>query len=155
MRLIRIFNRVRFASWNLRRKNPNADGRQFWQFIKNELQKYPIVADYGWKKLDEGICERLMAMEETCEVNHFLRQHANIPLNDPPSLTKIIQIALNSGQLMGSIIGHDYGNSEYLKDRLYDIRTYVFEDDIRDMSREIPFALEKVLDEYLKKYCIF
>jgi hypothetical protein len=150
MKLTRIFNLVRFAAWNLRRKDPNADGRQFWQFIKTELNKYPITASHGWVTQD---AVELMAVEETTEINHFLRQHANIPLNDPPTLTKIIQIALNAGQLMGATIGKDYGNAWYLKAKLYDITTYVHIDDIIDMSRAIPWEVEKTLIEYLREYC--
>lgn len=154
MRLARIFSLVRFAAWNLRRKDPNADGKQFWQFIKNELNKYPITASHGWIAQDANLSGKLMAIEETSEINHFLRQHANIPLNDPPTLTKIIQIALNAGQFMGSTIGKDYGNAEYLKTKLYDIKTYVYIDDIIDMSTAIPWDLEKVLREYLSEYCV-
>ena len=153
-RLYRIFNLVRFSAWNLRRKNPKADGRQFWQFIKNELNKYPLTASRGWLAQDAVMTAELMAIEETCEINHFLRQHANIPCNEPPSLTKIIQIALNAGQFMGSTIGKDYGNAGYLKDKLYDIRTYVYEDDIMEMSRAIPWELERALKEYLGGYCV-
>lgn len=149
MRLVRIFNLVRMAAWNLRRKNPQADGRQFWQLIKAELEKYPLVASRGWLPQDPGLTAELMAIEETCEVNHFLRQHANIPCNYPPSLTKIIQIALNAGQLMGSTIGKDYGNAGYLKAKLYSIRTYICEDDIMEMSMAIPWDLEKTLNVYL------
>lgn len=154
MRLVRIFNLLRFAAWNLRRKNPKADGRQFWQFIKNELNKYPLTASRGWLAQDPVMTVEIMAIEETCEINHFLRQHANIPCNESPSLTKIIQIALNAGQFMGSTIGKDIGNAGYLKAKLYDIRTYVYEDDIMEMSRSIPWELERALKEYLGGYCV-
>jgi hypothetical protein len=156
MRLVRIFNLVRFAAWNLRRKNPLADGRQFWQPIKELLGKHPIVAYRGWmpQGMDPALTAKLMAIEETSEINHFLRQHANIPCNDPPTLAKIVQIALNAGQLMGSTIGRDFGNAGYLGAKLYDIRTYVCFEDIREMSRDIPWEVEIALKKYLEEYCV-
>ena len=36
------------------------------------------------------------------EINHFLIQTVRIPLNEEPSIRKIIQIALNIGQYTGS-----------------------------------------------------
>jgi hypothetical protein len=151
----RLFNRVRFAAWNIRRKDPTADVEQFWQFIKTQCDKYPMVADWGWKELDHVLCDQLMSIVEVCEVDHFLRQHANIPINYPPSLTNIFQIALNSGLLMGTIIGQDHGNTAYLQNKLYDINTYVHIFDIRLMTAKVPLELEKSIEDYLGAFTTF
>lgn len=128
------------AAWDLRRKNPKADGRLFWQAFKNALNKYPIIATRGWLLQDHA----LLAIEETNEVNHFLRQHANIPYNDPPTLAKIMQLALNIGQLLGSTTLP----ASYFKAKLYDIRTYLHEQDIIDLSNAIPEELELELRKF-------
>ena len=154
MRLVRIFNRVKQTSRNLRINNPNADGRQFWQFIKTTLGDYPICASKGWISQEKNLTENLMAIEETCEVNHFIRQHANIPCKEPPTLTKIIQIALNAGQLSGTIRVNEQHQimDRYHEAKLDDIRTYICEEDIVELSAVIPDELEMILVEYLCKY---
>jgi cell fate (sporulation/competence/biofilm development) regulator YmcA (YheA/YmcA/DUF963 family) len=155
-KLEKIFNNVKEVS-QLLRKVPNFDGQKFWQPIKKELNEHDITFN-KWKELSE-FHKNLINIEEydkynkMIEIKHFIRQHANIPINDRPNLTKIIQIALNSGQFLGSATEHDI--NKYNKNKLGKITTYMHKKDIKKVSEEIPdqviVNIKKYLDEQLKQ----
>lgn len=106
-----------------------------------------------WKELSE-FYKNLINIEDydknnkIIETNHFIRQHANIPCNDKPCLTKIIQIALNSGQFLGSATINDI--NKYKNNKLK-ISTYMYKKDIKTISKDIPeqiiINIKKYLDE--------
>ena len=79
-----LFLRVLNDSKKLRKKNPNMDGRAFWQFIKNELNVLDISFE-KWKPLTHPH-KSLLSIKEVdengnmIETNHFLRQnHKQFP----------------------------------------------------------------------------
>jgi hypothetical protein len=155
-KLKRIFKYVKKTS-RLLRKIPNFDGQKFWQPIKAELNNLDIKFN-EWKELSEFHKNLINITEydknnKIIEINHFIRQHANIPCNDMPNLTKIIQIALNSGQFLGSATINDI--NKYKKKNLGKITTYMHKKDIKKISNDIPeqviINIEKYLDEQLKQ----
>ena len=69
--------------------------------------------------------------------NHFIIQTVRIPLNEEPSLRKIIQIALNIGQYTGS------GKK---KEKWMNIENYLTKDDICKISSKLN---KKMVDEIM------
>ena len=155
-KLKRIYKYVKKTS-RLLRKIPNFDGQQFWQPIKTELNNLDIKFN-KWKELSNFHKNLINIVEydknnKIIEINHFIRQHANIPCNDTPSLTKIIQIALNSGQFLGSATINDI--NKYKNNKLGKISTYMHKKDIKKISDDIPeqviVNIKNYLDEQLKQ----
>lgn len=151
--LERIFLRVLNDSKKLRKKNPNMDGRAFWQFIKNELNTLDISFE-KWKPLTHPH-KSLLSIKEVdengnmLETNHFLRQHANIPINDPPTVTKIIQIALNIGQFLGATTKKQRLSMKY-NPKYRKLITYIYKKDI--MRIYIPEETILHINQYLDSY---
>lgn len=151
--LEQLFLYVLKTSKKLRKKDPNMDGRAFWQFIKNELNALNISFK-KWKPLTMEHTS-LLSIEELdtsgnmIETNHFLRQHANIPINDPPTLTKIIQIALNIGQFLGSTTPKQRMNMQY-KPKYQELLTYMYKKDI--LQIHIPEDTILRIYQYLNSY---
>jgi hypothetical protein len=145
----------------LLRKVPDFNGQLFWQPIKTELNKLDIKFN-NWIELSI-FHKNLINIEEydkynkIIEINHFIRQHANIPMNDKPNLTKIIQIALNSGQFLGSAVEDDIKKYKYNENKLGDITTYMQVEDMQNVSDKIPDEavnnIKKYLDEQLNYNC--
>jgi hypothetical protein len=152
-----LFNYVKEVS-KLLRKVPNFDGREFWQPIKNILNDLDIKID-NWKELSQ-YHKNLINIEQydknnkMIEINHFIRQHANIPCNDNPTLTKIVQVALNSGQFLGSATEEEINKYNYNNNKLGEIETYMHKKDIKKISDQISDKtlkdIKKYLDEKLK-----
>jgi hypothetical protein len=148
-----LFNRVKNTVKKIRKKNPNLDGRKFWQFIKEKLNENDIKFN-KWKKLTI-YHKNLININEydnnknIIELNHFIRQHANIPLNDSSNLTKIIQLALNSGQFLGLANTKIIKEYKYKEKNLGLINTYMKQSDIESISKKISNNLIKEIDEYL------
>ncbi len=65
------------------------------------------------------------------ENNHFIIQQVRIPLNEKPTIRKIIQIALNIGQYRGS-------GGKMIFDN---IGQFISKKDIVELSRHIPVDL--------------
>ena len=110
MSLQKMFDLVLHSSQRLRMEDVNADGLAFWKPIKSILSNYDITAS-TWKKIKNKYDHVLDAPEyyingrgeqNIIEVNHFVIQTIRIPKTEDPSLRKIIQIALNIGQYVGS-----------------------------------------------------
>ena len=146
----------------LLRKVPDFNGQLFWQPIKTELNKLDIKFN-NWIELSI-FHKNLINIEEydkynkIIEINHFIRQHANIPMNDKPNLTKIIQIALNSGQFLGSATEDDMKKYKYNENKLGNITTYMQQEDMQNVSDEIPeqvvVNIKKYLEEQLINYSL-
>ena len=90
----------------------------------NPLKKLFIeqnIRASSWKQIDTSIVKKLMDIPELdglgniILINHFLRQQVRIPTQEEPSLRRIMQVALNSGQFLAS---HDVVND--LKNFNYD-----------------------------------
>lgn len=88
------------------------DGRAIWQPMKNSLSDQPTVVSWSGKvnSAERNILMRdVLQLSETNEdgstneLNHFLMQCVRIPVNDTPSDRKIMQLALNIGQLQAEL----------------------------------------------------
>lgn len=74
------------------------DGRMYWHTIKNDLSI--IENNLSWKANDEFAIKVLSTLDEKdSELNHFMLQCVRIPRNDICCERKIMQIALNIGQM--------------------------------------------------------
>ena len=70
------------------------------------------------------------------ENNHFIIQQVRIPLNEKPTIRKIIQIALNIGQNRGSgakMIFNKIGQFIYWKD-IVELSNHIPDDLVRKIS---------------------
>ncbi|MEL6988531.1 MAG: hypothetical protein AAGK97_11965, partial [Bacteroidota bacterium] len=100
-----LFTLVQRESKKFKTDLPQGNGREFWQPLKQIFTGSSICAS-SWKKLDRNLVDKLIKLEEkdnlgnTIEINHFLRQLVRIPTEELPSLRKIMQLALNSGQYL-------------------------------------------------------
>ena len=150
-----LFERVQNVSKKLRKKNPKLDGRLFWQPIKDILNEVNIPFT-SWKHITKTHQALLLLDEKDSkdaiiEKLHFLRQHANIPYNDPPTFTKIIQIALNIGQWLGVTTSKERIQMKY-QTSYKELQTYVRKKDIITLSKKIPKETIQKIDTYLSKY---
>lgn len=122
MNIENLFSKLRLKSKELNEKNKNFNGLKFWRSLKDEFASSGFKSK-SWKKISDKTVKNVMKMPEyyidgygkqkIIEVNHFLIQTVRIPLQDKPSLRKIMQIALNVGQFQGK-----RGKSEYMKNRI-------------------------------------
>ena len=107
-----LFANVLEKSYKLRKKNPNAfDGQGFWQPIKKLLEPLDSYSAKKWRIISTTKTRKIMLLPEYSingyetklinEKNHFIIQQIRIPLNEKPTIKKIIQIALNIGQYKG------------------------------------------------------
>ena len=116
---------IAYLRTNTIRAGLNWDGRAAWQPMKaiqsedTTGQSWNLCAFYGTR--DQFSSDILTKLEEedkdgnTNELNHFMLQCARIPIYDKPSPRKIMQIALNIGQLQSEVelIGIQNLNSDF------------------------------------------
>ena len=146
MRLIQLFEIVEGKSHQLRKTNPKADGKKFWEPIKQELSKFDIEAT-EWKNIEKEYHKTLLRAEfyidgygnkNIIEINHFIIQTIRIPLNEKPTIRKIIQIALNIGQ---------YTGSGFPKEPWMNLENYLTKENIKKIDNQIP---TKLLNEIIE-----
>jgi hypothetical protein len=78
------------------------------------------------------------------EKNHFIIQQVRIPLNEIPTIKKIIQIALNIGQYKG------INNNNFVYNlKLYQLTQFIHEPDIIELSKYISDDVIEQTNEYL------
>jgi hypothetical protein len=158
--LEQLFNNVFNKSYMLRklytiqkRRNnsiPKFDGAGFWQPIKAVFADNENKASSWLHTLQKEKEEQIMSMEEKHangtmnEKNHFLIQQVRIPLNEKPSIGKILQIALNMGQYKGIVEGEGTNhNPRYLFHSIYD---FIDVKDVNELSEKINQSdIDKVL----------
>ena len=76
------------------------------------------------------------------ELHHFMIQAVRIPIQEQPSLLKIIQIALNLGQYEGLVQGKKDINIISL-----DLNDYIDADDIKEINKKIT---EEIMTDIIK-----
>ena len=145
-----IFNCVLDKAYKLRKANPTKfDGLGFWQPIKKLLEPLDEYSAKKWKKISKNLAKSIMLLPEytingyeekiIIENNHFIIQQVRIPLNEKPTIRKIIQIALNIGQYRG-------GGGKIIFDN---IGQFIYRKDIVELSKHIPNDLIGKISGYL------
>ena len=150
MSLESLFNLVEKKSDQLRKKKAKADGQKFWQPIKKILEEYDQINGNQWKPIKKSY-QKIMLLPEfyidgygdknIIEKNHFIIQTIRIPLQEKPSLRKIIQIALNIGQYTG------LGGK---KEKWMHLTNYLTKKNIDLINSKIPKSLYYEIDKLLK-----
>jgi hypothetical protein len=150
-----LFANVLEKSHKLRKKNPhNFDGQGFWQPIKKILEPLDSYNAKKWRKISKTKTRKIMLLPEyningyetklIDEKNHFIIQQVRIPLNEKPTIKKIIQIALNIGQYKG------INNNNYIYNiKFNDLTQFIYKKDIIELSKHISDALLKKVNDYL------
>lgn len=150
-----IFNKVLRKSYLLRYKNPNNfDGKGFWQPIKKILEKFDKYQATKWKKISKSKTHKIMLLPEytingydeknIIENNHFIIQQVRIPLNEKPTIKKVIQIALNIGQYKGTNKG------KFIYDiKFNNIDQFLYKKDVLDLSKHLKKNIINKINKYL------
>ena len=150
-----LFDSVLEKSYQLRKKNPTKfDGQGFWQPIKKMLEPLDEYHAKKWKKISKNKTRKIMLLPEYTingyetkiinENNHFIIQQVRIPLNEKPTIKKIIQIALNIGQYRGT------NKSKFIYNiKFNNITQFIYKTDIIELSKHISDELLKKINEYL------
>ena len=153
-----LFTLVQQETKYFKTKHPQGDGRAFWQPLKQLFTETKLYAN-NWKQLDPNLVAKLMQLEEkdelgnTIEINHFLRQQVRIPAEEEPTLRRIMQLALNSGQylaLKDSSLSI-FPDFDYSDSGLALLQTYLFERDIVRISSQIGDRLTEDVKAYLQQ----
>jgi hypothetical protein len=143
-----LFNRVLNKSYELRKKNKETfNGKGFWLPIKQMLDELDIF-EASWKKINPKIIDIIMLKTEykidghrnkkIIEESHFIIQQIRIPLEEKPTIKKIIQIALNIGQYKG------------IKETQYfNLFNYFSQEDISMLSSKISDKIMSDINNYL------
>ena len=146
-----LFTLVQQETKKFKSDRLQGNGREFWQPLKQIFTGSSISASC-WKNLDRDLVDKLIKLEEQdnldniIEINHFLRQLVRIPTEESPSLRRIMQLALNSGQYLAlcdrsTVIS----NFNFSSSGLDCLQTYLFEKDIQNISLQISDrAIEEV-----------
>ena len=152
-----LFDAVRKKSEKINQNNPDVDGLKFWTPLKLILDVKDLEAK-SWKRITKTIQNDVLSIVEyhvngkgeefLVENAHFIIQTVRIPLNNKPSLRKIIQVALNIGQCQGK------GTPEYKKHlrgrtKLSD---YINDQDICRLSKLIPKKTVSDILNYLQLF---
>ena len=150
-----LFNNVRDQSCKLRKSNPKKfDGQGFWQPIKKMLEPLDKYKAKKWKPIPKSITKKIMLLPEYTidgyetkvinENNHFIIQQVRIPLNEEPTIRKIIQIALNIGQYRGT------NNDVFIYGvKFSDLSEFISKPDIIRLSKYIDDDIVDKINEYL------
>lgn len=118
-----LFNFILEKSKEARLNNNNFNGLRFWKGIKKPLEIYDsFKMEWNENAFDD---DKLLINEhddegKLIELYHFMRQQARIPMEDDCTLRKLMQLALNIGQFIGSNNNNCelvIGNCHYLSDK--------------------------------------
>ena len=116
MDLEQLFKGFSQQTEEARRSDPKFDGRAYWRKYKKVFEDEQITA--SWIVPDESRRLSIKDLQEhnpdgsTNEKNHFIMQTVNIPLNEPATFCKIMQVALNIGQYNAMVEEHDRLSAE-------------------------------------------
>jgi hypothetical protein len=150
-----LFDSVLEKSYKLRQSNPlNFDGQGFWQPIKKILEPLDKYNAKKWKQISKTKTRKIMLLPEYTingyetklinENNHFIIQQVRIPLNEKPTIKKIIQIALNIGQYKGTNKNNFIYNIKF-----NNITQFIYKKDIIELSKYISDETLEKVNEYL------
>jgi len=150
-----LFDSVLEKSYKLRNSNPlKFDGQGFWQPIKKILEPLDKYNAKKWKPISKTKTRKIMLLPEYFingyetkqinENNHFIIQQVRIPLNDKPTIKKIIQIALNIGQYKGT-----NKNKFIYNIKFNNITQFIYKTDIIELSKHISDETLEKINEYL------
>jgi hypothetical protein len=150
-----LFDSVLEKSYKLRQSNPlNFDGQGFWQPIKKILEPLDKYNAKKWKQISKTKTRKIMLLPEYTingyetklinENNHFIIQQVRIPLNEKPTIKKIIQIALNIGQYKGTNKNNFIYNLKF-----NNITQFIYKKDIIELSKYISDETLEKVNEYL------
>ena len=172
-KLQELFTTVLNGAIKFRRQPQTVGGQEFWRPIKDILEKYDGTI-VPWKQLPSRIVEKHMKLpeytidgygnKEINEINHFLIQLVRLPMKEKASVRKIIQVALNAGQFLGSsyddhenfmsyvvaTFSSEHSSSEIVHEtlRLDSLMSYIGQNDIAVLDQII--ADDDI--EQIKKY---
>ena len=150
-----IFEKVFEKSYKLRKMSPaHFDGQGFWQPVKKILEPLDRFQAKKWKKISKTKTRKIMLMTEYTingyeqkkidEPNHFIIQQARIPLNEKPTIKKIIQIALNIGQYKGV-----QPEQQKQKQPAVGLLHFIYKNDARELSKHISAEIYEKIMTYL------
>lgn len=148
-----LFNLILNTVKQLRINNPNYDGLKFWHLFKSILNNSKFISK--WKSnIPQSYIKNIMSLPEytingynqtnIIENNHFIIQTVRIPMQEEPSLRKIIQIGLNIGQYLGSSDNKKLLKYTQLSDYIYKsdckkkLSTILSENDINKLKLSLP-----------------
>jgi len=107
-----IYNCVVKHATELRLNNTRANGLVYWKLLKELLAPISHISAEAFLSIDKETYQRFMALPEKTidgygnitmlELNHFVIQLVRIPHNEEPSIIKILQLAYNYGQYVGT-----------------------------------------------------
>lgn len=129
---------IRQAAYRLRKRDPNADGLAFWQTIRQLLEPYddekatwnPALKTEQYASFKETALKKLPERDEAgklIENHHFLLQTVRLP-DQELNLRKLMQVALNVGQLLGTLQGVSVSLLvKFIKLDMFRLDTYVDE----------------------------
>ena len=122
--------------------------------IKKMLEPLDRYNAEKWKKISKTKTRKIMLLPEytingydektTNRVHHFIIQQVRIPINEKPTIKKIIQVALNIGQYKGTNDGNFIYNIKF-----NDISQFIYKTDIIELSKHISDEMMEKINEYL------
>lgn len=117
MDLEQLFKGFSQQTEEARRLDPKFNGRAYWRQYKEVFEEHGQITA-SWIVPDESRRLSIKDLQEhnpdgsMNEKNHFIMQTVNIPLNEPATFCKIMQVALNIGQYNAMVEEHDRLSAE-------------------------------------------
>ena len=107
-----IYNCIVTHATKLRLNNTKANGLYYWIQLKSLFASIAYISANAFIPIEKDIYQRFMSLPEKTidgygnismiELHHFVIQLVRIPHNEKPSIIKILQLAFNYGQYLGS-----------------------------------------------------
>ena len=107
-----IYNCVLKHATELRLNNTRANGLLYWTRLKSLFASISYIRVNAFIPIDKDTYHRFMSLPEKTidgygkitmlELNHFVIQLVRIPHNEQPTIIKILQLAYNYGQYVGT-----------------------------------------------------
>ena len=144
-----IFNIVYTIAVWIRLKDKKANGKSIWNEIKEILIPFDSIkvewVSYKPTATNSSLYKNIINQGdpgESNETRHFLYKTVSIPLNEEPTIRKLMQLAFNIGQLIGS--------KETLENWMY-IDNYMNKENRSILANSIPDKLVETIEQLFKK----